>query len=509
MAFFVFIPIVLGLLLAIGLLVHAAIRGNGKAAALAGAVFLASFLFVGFCFFAVRSTQHARVEQARAETLHETVFQRHQAMMAEAVARQEEAMERIRHASDRIVPVPNLVPATSPFIPIEAPRPPREVDGAESLTTTEVASIIPSSPLPEWVSTGARDEGDRRYVVVMGQQFADREIARRDALENATDLVRRHFESSHPLRDSWTADFPGGAWSLSREVVQNAAVRQNYTESIRRTAGENDFTVYRTYMLVELSPAVLSSIEPVWRTQVATGRSFTVGAIFALIAAAAGVFAGYFRLADRMQGRYRWTLRLGALVLLTLVGATVIAGTAVAAKSSRPSTSPAAGTIVHESPNTEIPSDVFEQPVVDLPQALSDAQSQCETSADRRNRERFREVAERIVQAINAGDYEGVRQDFNEIMLDKFPVETCRTFFGETISDKYGKINELEPRLSSEAISAWLVRCERGTLVFTLVLDEHGQVAGMLFRPRSGGMPFLSQDMSPDPSEVQGYIYRW
>ena len=55
------------------------------------------------------------------------------------------------------------------------------------------------------------------------------------------------------------------------------------------------------------------------------------------------------------------------------------------------------------------------------------------------------EVASRMVKAINAADYEGVRKDFNKTMLDAFPVERCRTFFSMEISAKFGKINKLEP----------------------------------------------------------------
>ena len=103
-----------------------------------------------------------------------------------------------------------------------------------------------------------------------------------------------------------------------------------------------------------------------------------------------------------------------------------------------------------------------------------------------RTEERFREVAERMVKAINAADYKGVRQDFNGVMLDAFPVEKCGTFFGKEISGKFGKINKLEPpQFESASVAVLVARCERGTLDFTLVLDDHGRVAGMLFRPGS------------------------
>src|SRR5438128_9034567 len=101
-------------------------------------------------------------------------------------------------------------------------------------------------------------------------------------------------------------------------------------------------------------------------------------------------------------------------------------------------------------------------------------------------KETFRNVAGRMVKAINAADYEGIRKDFNKEMLEAFPVERCRTFFSKEISGKFGKINKLEPPQSKSATEAvFVARCERGTLDFTLTLDDQGRVAGMLFQPRS------------------------
>ena len=103
-----------------------------------------------------------------------------------------------------------------------------------------------------------------------------------------------------------------------------------------------------------------------------------------------------------------------------------------------------------------------------------------------RSKETFREVSDRMVKAINAADYEGMRKDFNQTMLEAFPVERSRTFFSKEISGKFGKITKLEPpECKSAAVVVFVARCERGTLDFTLVLDERGRVAGMLFRPGS------------------------
>jgi hypothetical protein len=105
-----------------------------------------------------------------------------------------------------------------------------------------------------------------------------------------------------------------------------------------------------------------------------------------------------------------------------------------------------------------------------------------------RTKETFRDVADRMVKAINAADFEALRMDFNKELLEAFPVETCRMFFSKEIAGKYGKINKLEPpQFKSAAEAVFVARCERGALDFTLTLDDQGRVAGMLFRPRTDG----------------------
>ena len=67
------------------------------------------------------------------------------------------------------------------------------------------------------------------------------------------------------------------------------------------------------------------------------------------------------------------------------------------------------------------------------------------SSGQEKTKERFRQVADRMVKAINAADYEAVRQDFNKVMLNEFPVEKCRTFFSKEISGKYSPAFRLRP----------------------------------------------------------------
>jgi hypothetical protein len=114
-------------------------------------------------------------------------------------------------------------------------------------------------------------------------------------------------------------------------------------------------------------------------------------------------------------------------------------------------------------------------------------------SAADRTEKTFSEVAERMVKAINSADYEGVRKDFNKEMLKAFPVEKCKDFFAGLVQT-FGKITKLEsPQFKSPANAVFVARCERGALDFTLVLEEQGQVAGMLFLSHSD-LPVLEKN---------------
>lgn len=98
---------------------------------------------------------------------------------------------------------------------------------------------------------------------------------------------------------------------------------------------------------------------------------------------------------------------------------------------------------------------------------------------------RLEEAAQRIVQAINATDYEGLRNDFNQPLQEALPEQKCKTFFKTSITEKFGNINSLELlRRLSDRGAIFLLHAEQGTLEFTLSLDETGRIAGMRFRPR-------------------------
>ena len=102
-----------------------------------------------------------------------------------------------------------------------------------------------------------------------------------------------------------------------------------------------------------------------------------------------------------------------------------------------------------------------------------------------RTRKTFEEVAGRIVKAIDAADYKGMRKEFDPQMLRVFTEAKCKQFF-QGISGQLGKIEKLEaPQFESESVAKFVTRFERGTLAMTLTLDKQGRVAGIFFKPHT------------------------
>ncbi len=407
---------------------------------LAGGAVASVVFLMTFGYISASKVRHAQVEQHRAELSHRL----------HAIGAELHEQEVNRQGALEAIPIADR------SVPVEAARPSADIDAVAG-ADERLAKLAITTPLPDWALTPVSTEDDRNLVVVQSEQFADPATAAAEALGEATELVRRNFDEFNRLGHS--------SWSLDPQTVRSAAVRRTFTESINRTAGEHDFTVYRTYLLVELSPNVRNQIEPIWREQVTQGRSLAVMVLIVLATAFAGVVAGYFRLDERTGGKHRWALSAGSMAMLLLI----VAGVGVAGTR-------ATRMIRSASPEATDPARHLAPPV----RVIDD-----EMRVDDQKKERFVEVADRMVQAINAADYEGMRKEFNETMLEKFPVEKCREFFDERIADKYGKLTELEPpEVRSPAVAVFVARCERGTLDFTLVLDDKGQVAGMLFKPR-------------------------
>ena len=473
-----FMPIVMVTALVIGIVVLFAVLGSAgrKGFVTGGLVFGAFLMTAAICFFL---PLRARVSTPPRPVLYETISVGSdigdRIVLAQDSQRHLMTLQELSAPGTHVEGLHELSAIeTDPAQPAEAQKPAvsdTALAGAAEAIITDARSPV---PLPDWVSTPVSTEGDRELVVVRSEQFADASDAHRDALREATRALSLDFIEHFR---------PTGSWSLSQQQAQSLAVRRTFTEPIERSAGEHKFTVYRTYLLVELSPSVRNQIQPIWREQVSQGRSIVVIALLGMLTAFAGVVAGFFRLDDRMGGRHRWALLAGAMSTLFLIVAGVGAAGTITSRIDRPASTPVTSPFIE----------------------TFDRQIEPAASIDHDKQLRLQEVANRMVNAINAADYERVRQDFNDNMLEKFPVEECRAFFDERILGLHGQMKVLEaPTFRSPTMANFVARCERGSLDFTLVLDDDGRVAGMLFKPLPQTYSVQRTDHRTDCSVLAG-----
>jgi len=102
---------------------------------------------------------------------------------------------------------------------------------------------------------------------------------------------------------------------------------------------------------------------------------------------------------------------------------------------------------------------------------------------------RFEKVINRMVKAINEGNYVDVGSDFDKTMEDFFPLEKRKPFL-ENLLDQYGKIQKLgEPRLDQPSQAIFMAQCEHGSLDITVWLDDNDKVIGLLFLPHKPDIP--------------------
>ena len=106
-------------------------------------------------------------------------------------------------------------------------------------------------------------------------------------------------------------------------------------------------------------------------------------------------------------------------------------------------------------------------------------------SLEAQTTDRFEKVTNRMVKAINDGNWPGTQADFSQIMLDAFPLEKSTPFFQGLIT-QYGKIEKLDAgRYTPPNIVVFPAHFERGILDIKVVLDERDKIIGLWFLPHS------------------------
>lgn len=116
--------------------------------------------------------------------------------------------------------------------------------------------------------------------------------------------------------------------------------------------------------------------------------------------------------------------------------------------------------------------------------------------------DRFTAAAKKLVDAINAADYEGIVSQFGSQMRQLFPLEKARTFFQSLISQRGKILRADDPRMTPPNMALFLVHFERAELDMKLYLDEQNHIAGLGFTPVEQG-PGVQEKKELKASETQ------
>lgn len=103
--------------------------------------------------------------------------------------------------------------------------------------------------------------------------------------------------------------------------------------------------------------------------------------------------------------------------------------------------------------------------------------------------DRYSIVMNRMVSAINAGDYKLIQQDFGKEMLKAFPLKKSKSFFQKLISD-YGKIMALDAaRITTPSQAIFPTHFERIVLDIKIVLNGQDKIIGLWVLPHQADIP--------------------
>ena len=103
--------------------------------------------------------------------------------------------------------------------------------------------------------------------------------------------------------------------------------------------------------------------------------------------------------------------------------------------------------------------------------------------------DRFQMVADRLVKAINAADYDAIGQDFAGIMQKAMPKDKLIPFF-RALAISHGAIEKLDAgRFTPPHTVVFSAHFERGMLDIKIVLDQQDKIIGLWFLPHIPSIP--------------------
>ena len=194
-----------------------------------------------------------------------------------------------------------------------------DVPGDAPADRTESICADSSDDLPAWVCNPETQQGDRRLVVIVGEQFVTTEEAEQNALQQAEQRLRADFDKRHPT---------GIAWSIPLDVVQSPVLLHNrFLRRIARTSGSTKFQVRQMILQLELSPQGRKLIYPVWRGRVVGHRLWSLSGGILLLTVIFAAVTAYFRIDAQTGGRVRLWLKLSTVTASVALAVAIVIGT--------------------------------------------------------------------------------------------------------------------------------------------------------------------------------------
>ena len=105
-------------------------------------------------------------------------------------------------------------------------------------------------------------------------------------------------------------------------------------------------------------------------------------------------------------------------------------------------------------------------------------------------------LANQLVELINQGDYAGIQAKFNKTMDAALPLDQSSVFF-KGLTQQMGRIKRLGKGRAGGGATVFPTEFEKGMLDLQIVLDNRGQIAGLVFKPHVAVKPAPEMHQTP------------
>ena len=182
------------------------------------------------------------------------------------------------------------------------------------------------SELPEWIKTPRMVDGDTTLVVLSGKPDLSPQAAKQRVRKLAAAKLKEFFHLTYPN--------VGVEWSVPMNLVETAAIRQEFIEKRLHDLGPINGEMHRVHLQLELSPKVRSKLHTIWKESVdefnvaqretlVERRLWILGGLFGLVTLMLGTASAFLRLDASTDGAYRGRLKLAAVSLVAAGGVIV------------------------------------------------------------------------------------------------------------------------------------------------------------------------------------------